>query len=162
LFHELVHALRLLSGTRLPGGGETLSGGLLTHNSVEEFIAILVTNIYASRNHKTTLRGGHYASVPDMTEELEGSFKFFQIGAKAFTLVQDFCNANKDFCEKLSKIEANFNPIKAFYDDPQKARRFSESARAKERDDRGYLFQLLRGVPLSPWGYEKFEKYLAD
>ena len=159
LFHELVHALRMVNGTRLPEGGESLGGGMSAHNSVEKFIAVLVTNIYASRGRKTTFRGGHFARSPDLPDELEGSFNFFKIGSKAFPLVRDFCEADKFFCEKLSKIGAPFNPIKAFFDDPNKARSLSESARAKDRDARGDAFKLL--LPFF-WGYEGFEKALAD
>lgn len=159
LFHELVHALRMVNQTRLPEGGERLRGGLSAHNSVEEFIAVLVTNIYASRNRKTTFRGGHFVGSPDLPDELEGSFNFFKIGSKAFQLIRDFCEADKFFCEKLSKVEAPFNPVKAFFDDRDRARRLSESARAKERDARGDVFNLL--LPIF-WDFSGFEKVLAD
>lgn len=159
LFHELVHALRMVNGTRLPEGGESLGGGLRAHNNVEEFIAILVTNIYASRGRKTTLRGGHFVGSPDLPDELEGSFNFFKMGSKAFPLVRDFCEADKFFCEKLSKVEAPFNPIKAFFNDPNKARSLSESARAKDRDARGDAFELLLQFL---WRFEDFEKVLAE
>jgi hypothetical protein len=159
LFHELVHVLRMVSGKRLPEGGESLGGGLSAHNSVEEFIAVLVTNIYASRNRKTTLRGGHFVGSPNLPDEFEGSFTFFKMGAKTFPVIRDFCADNKVFCEKLSKVEAPFNPIKAFFDDPDKARSLSESARAKARDARGDTYKML--LPFF-WGYEGFEKVLAD
>jgi hypothetical protein len=46
LFHELVHAFRMASGA-----SETVPlsrGGLMNYDTVEEFIAILVTNIYVT------------------------------------------------------------------------------------------------------------------
>jgi hypothetical protein len=91
--------------------------------------------------------------------KFEGSFNFLKMGAKTFPVIRDFCADNKVFCEKLSKVEAPFNPIKAFFDDPDKARSLSESARAKDRDTRGDTYKML--LPFF-WGYQGFEKVLAD
>lgn len=161
MFHELVHVLRMVTGQRLPEGGDPLGGGLAAHNNVEEFIGVLVTNIYASSNRKTAFRGGHFTDAGDLPDEFEGSFSFFKMGARVFPLIQEFCTVNKEFCQKISKAEAAFNPIKAFFDDPDKARKLSESARAKKRDALGDTYKMIQ-APFMMWGYEGFEKMLAE
>jgi hypothetical protein len=130
LFHELVHALRMVSQNR---DTTTLAGGLKGFVMVEEFIAVVVTNIYASANGKTGLRGaelGHGA----LPQEFMDSFKFFEMGGRTFPIIKQLCTDNADFCKALKTSRANHNPIAAFLTDPDKARRCSESAKARARD----------------------------
>jgi hypothetical protein len=147
LFHELVHALRQV--TRTGGKKAPLNGGLRDHDNFEEFIAVLVTNIYASANGKTGLRGGHRGYRP-LPGALEDSFGFFEISTLSFPLIEHFCDVNESFCKPLSEVEATFNPIAAFYQDAAKARRLSEGAKAKERDAHGDALRLLENIPFFP------------
>src|SRR5262245_35866323 len=62
LFHELVHGFRQVWRTRWTG--VKLGGGLADHTDVEEFIAVLVTNIYASCGGRKLLRAGHRGHKP--------------------------------------------------------------------------------------------------
>ncbi len=150
LFHELVHAFRHVSRAQEDDDVQSspLAGGLLGYRNSEEFIAVLVTNIYASANGKKGLRAGHrdHRVMPD---ELEGSFKFFQVSSRAFERVDAFCQSNKGFCRALAKIKAPFNPIRAIRTDRDKARRMSDSARARHRDVMGdLLVDVAHVLPL--------------
>ena len=140
------------------GNTDFLQGGLREHKDGEEFIAILVTNIYASCNGKTVLRGAHRGrgALPD---EFEDSFRFFEISEQAYTLVEQFYAANKEFCDLLKSIKAPFNPIWAYSHDATKAKKLSESARAKDRDARAdFLTTLENALWLPP--SQNFEKLM--
>jgi hypothetical protein len=56
LLHEIVHALRTMQGKRNPVPTE---GTARKYDTEEEFIAILVTNIYMSEKHATAFRADH-------------------------------------------------------------------------------------------------------
>jgi hypothetical protein len=144
LFHELVHALRQVWDTRWTG--VKLGGGLADHTDVEEFIAVLVTNIYASCGGKKVLRAGHRGHKP-MDKAFVDSFGWFQLGGMTASLVDYFCKHNKAFCDELARIDAPHNPIRAFKQDPDKARRYSNSAKAKSRDGDVARHPLLYGEP---------------
>lgn len=142
LFHELVHALRQVWRTRWTG--VKLGGGLADHTDVEEFIAVLVTNIYASCNGKKILRAGHRGHRP-LGGAFVDSFGWFQLGGMTASLVDYFCQHNKEFCDELAKFDAPHNPIRAFKQDPDKARRYANSDKAKLRDGDVARHPLLYG-----------------
>lgn len=143
LFHELVHGLRQVWRTRWTG--VYLGGGLADHTDVEEFIAVLVTNIYASCGGKKILRAGHRSHKP-LDKAFVDSFAWFQLGGMTASLVEYFCKANKEFCDELAKIDAPHNPIRAFKQDPDKARRYANNAKAKSRDGDVARHPLLYGT----------------
>ena len=122
LFHELVHSLRRVSGKRK--GWSIRDGGTLTgQQDIEEFIAVLVTNIYISdpsNPFKTGLRNDHSGHGP-LDSKFDSSFRFFSLGTKAFNLVRTFCDDNPGFTRMLAKVRAPFNPIAAYYQDRRKA-----------------------------------------
>lgn len=122
LFHELVHSLRRVSG-RMKGwklrNGEALTG----FDNIEEFIAILVTNIYISdvtNRYKTGLRAD-WSSHSPLDAKLADSYRFFLLGTKAFNLVATLCDDNPGFTRMLSKVRAHFNPIAAYHQNRNKA-----------------------------------------
>lgn len=122
LYHELVHSLRRVSGKRkrwsIPDGG-----ALTGQHDIEEFIAVLVTNIYISdltNPLKTGLRGDHSGHGP-LDPKYTSSFRFFSLGTKAFNLISTFCDDNPGFTRMLAKVRAPFNPIAAYYLDRRKA-----------------------------------------
>lgn len=121
LFHELVHSLRRISGKMRYWG---LKGtGLTSQGNIEEFIAILVTNIFISdvtNHYKTGLRQGWYGHSP-LEPELADSYGFFALGTKAFNLTATFCDDNPGFTKMLSRVAAHFNPIAAYYKNRRKA-----------------------------------------
>jgi hypothetical protein len=157
LFHELVHAFRQVSHWRRAGITDLqrikhdapLIGGLRKHDNLEEFIAVLVTNIYRSANGKRVLRASHHG-FGAMDDDLAGSFAFYQAGAQVFPLIDEFCTNNKGFTRMLAKVDAPFNPIRAYYRDPDRARRLSKSRQAGMRD---WVGDNPMGVlqPLMPW-----------
>jgi len=122
LFHELVHSFRRTSG-KMRGwslsGTATLSG----QGNVEEFIAIMVTNIFISdvtNRYKTGLRED-WSSHSPLDPALAESYHFFALGTKAFNLIASFCDDNPVFTKMLSKVRAHFNPIAAYYNHRRKA-----------------------------------------
>ena len=137
LFHELVHAFRMASGA---SEAEPLSqGGLKNYDTVEEFIAVLVTNIYiadSSNKSPSDLRRDH-ASFRKLEPDLATSFTFFRSSISTYRLVERFCGENPSFTRKLSDVKASFNPISAFYRDPMQAWIYANSKDAQSRDSMG-------------------------
>jgi len=121
LFHELVHSLRRMSGKMR---GWNLAGTSITNQgNIEEFIAVMVTNIFISdvtNTLKTGLRDGWFGNAP-LERDLASSYRFFALGTKAFNLISTFCDDNPGFTKMLSDVRANFNPIAAYYKNRQKA-----------------------------------------
>ena len=120
LFHELVHALRRVSHNNHP---RKVTGNLMGYTDTEEFLSILVTNIFiadASNPHKSGLRGNHEAHQ-SLDRDLADSFRFFRIGMQAFHIIESFCDENRGFAGLLARIRAPFNPVAAFFRDRRKA-----------------------------------------
>jgi hypothetical protein len=147
LFHELVHALRGTSAqymSLIP-----LSGGLKRYESREEFIAVLVTNIYITdptKKSKSGLRRDHIQNTP-LEKGLDGSFEFYRSARNAYAQIAQFCNENHGFTKALASVKTRFNPIAAYYQDKEKAYRMSNSAIAYVRDGdlQGAIDRLLGG-----------------
>lgn len=140
LFHELVHALHQVSGTK---NNRRLHGGLWRYNNTEEFDAITVTNIYASANGKgkrVLLRSSH-TGFRAMEDELDDSFNFFKSGFMVFRLIHEYNSANEAFCRKLEGVQCEFNPIRAYRRNANKARKLSDQAFGRDLEGR-----------LVPWG----------
>ena len=79
LVHELVHALRRVSGHLHP---HKVINKLQPYTTTEEFLAILVTNIFISdvtNHHKTSLRADHQGHAT-LDPELTDWFRFFSLG----------------------------------------------------------------------------------
>lgn len=130
LFHELVHALRASTDTQII---KRVEGGLEKFTWAEEFIAVMVTNIYASAGGKRVLRRnwkGHHK----LGERFDDSFEYFRLGAMTYPIVTELYANNKTFCLLLANVKARFNPIRAFVEDPERARRYAEGDVAKLRD----------------------------
>ena len=122
LFHELVHSLRRISG-KLRGWGLQGTGSLSSQGNIEEFIAILVTNIFISdvtNRFKSGLRADWLSHAP-LDPKLAQSYRFFSLGTKAYNLIATFCDDNPGFTKMLSKVRAHFNPVAAYYQDKRRA-----------------------------------------
>jgi hypothetical protein len=152
LFHEFVHAFRMLSGkaTIAP----IRQGGLLNYQDEEEFIAILVTNIYiadpSNKSHSNLRRNHvhHKALQSDLAE----SFTFFSSSVSTYRLVEKFCKENPAFTKNLAEVKAWFNPIAAYYKDPVQAWIYANSKASEGRDVLGPDF----------WDkYQEMRKYAA-
>jgi hypothetical protein len=139
LVHELVHALRRASGHLHK---HMLRNKIQPFTNSEEFIAILVTNIFISdvtNHHKTALRANHQGHAP-LDPELADSFRFFSLGTTAFNIIATFCEENGGFTRMLSTVPARFNPIAAYYKNRRKA--FDIAANG----DGDYVFEGLTPI----------------
>jgi hypothetical protein len=145
LLHELVHAFRNVA-KKFDNWPQT-HRGLAKYDSVEEFYAVLVENIYQSelKGHIRQSHQGFYT----LERELAGSFDFFKVSTKAFELIDRFCREHKGLTKALSQVKVPFNPIAAYYHDPRKAQQMSRSETAVRRDI-GAL-SLIPGVSWQVW-----------
>lgn len=120
LFHELVHSLRRVSGHL---HRHSVISKLQPYTNTEEFLAILVTNIFISdvtNHHKTALRANHESHTA-LDPEIADSFRYFSLGTRAFNVIANFCSDNRGFTRMLATVPARFNPIAAYYSNPHKA-----------------------------------------
>lgn len=154
LFHELVHALRRVSGHN---HRHFQTGQLINYGDSEEFLAILVTNIFisdVSNPNKTGLRAGHEGHLT-LEKQLADSFQFFRLGTRAFNIIATFCDENRGFAALLSKVRARFNPVAAYLSNRQKA--FSIAAEG----DAGTVWGNVIGInaiPNSTGGWNRLDK----
>jgi hypothetical protein len=130
LFHELVHVMRKIS-FKFSAKTDRL-GGLAFYDSSEEFYAVMLQGIYASEGGGA-IRESHTQTF-EIDPALNGSFDFFKSGIKTFEFVRDFCKDHPVFSKCVAKIDTRFNPIRAYYSDPSKAKALSKSALAQQRD----------------------------
>src|SRR5215510_4120802 len=94
LVHELVHALRRVSGHLHQ---HRVINKLQPYSNTEDFLAILMTNVFISdvtNGHKTGLRRDHQSHAA-LDPELVDSFRFFSLGTRAFNLIANFCDENR-------------------------------------------------------------------
>jgi hypothetical protein len=113
LFHELFHALR--AGHRR---NRKLGGGLARYQSLEEFLAVVVTNIYISdrtNSNKSGLRADHSDHRP-LEANLDTSLKFFRSSPQVLPLLRQLVADEKHLCQDLCNVKATFNPIAAVMD----------------------------------------------
>jgi len=146
LFHELVHAYRYVSGKH-PAHAALARGGLRFYDNAEEFFAILITNIFISDPSTpitTGLRRDHWGHAA-LDENLASSFGFFSCGAQAFTFIDRLCKDHRKLTSGLAEIKATFNPLRAYYCDPERARKLSQNNTAKTRDLIGKLPDTVLG-----------------
>jgi len=102
LLHELVHALRLVRGLacRRP-----LADGWVDS---EEFIAVMVTNMYLSEKGKNSaLRGDYGRTFKPLTSP--GSFAFDH--KEPLTV---FCNEMPTLARDLAAVDCKFNPLRDY------------------------------------------------
>lgn len=136
LFHELVHALRDASGhgTALA----PLNGALKGYDNMEEFVAVVVTNIFISdptnkRADHLGLRKSHHGFTK-LESALSDSKMFYSSSRRAFQLIDRFCTQDSWFTQRLAETQASFNPISVYYHDQAGARDLSNSPIATIRD----------------------------
>jgi opacity protein-like surface antigen len=106
LFHELVHALRLLAG---------LSNQLMVnvYGNTEEYLVITLTNIFISaKNPLAPLRGDHgFGAMRDPQHFLE-NVQNIMISPR--TLMERFRLEQNRFYLGLTNVDAKFNPVAQF------------------------------------------------
>jgi hypothetical protein len=104
LFHELVHAMRMLHGKFL----RTTVTEDLHMDDFEEFCAILASNIYRSERGFTHMRTDHWdAAVPGLKVNDSQSY------ASVFQdEIEKWFSNHQSFCLELASTTAKFNPLK--------------------------------------------------
>lgn len=120
LFHELVHAYAILAGKvdRRPTSVDDRHGA---YDDLEEFLAILLSNIYATDPNNPSkgrpLRADHHGF--DTMAPAESTSAGFLVSLVNRQWVQDICLRHPALAEPLSKVPATFNPIRQLYLDTQ-------------------------------------------
>ena len=112
LFHELIHALR---GGLLLNNATPVQGGLTRYSNTEEFLAIVITNIYISdpkNNSSSGLRAGHAGKLP-LEKRFSRSLCFFASSPQILPLLLDFQAKQPRLATSLASVKANFNPLEA-------------------------------------------------
>jgi hypothetical protein len=115
LFHELVHAFRIVTekadhdqGPSLPYVPEAFKQ-YPTYDDAEEFFAVLITNIFSSETGRP-LRKDHGEPVP-LPPALSTNKGFLAIEPYA-KLVRKFCEDHLSVGQKIRDVPSAFNPIK--------------------------------------------------
>lgn len=124
LFHELVHAGRLLDGFRQknqklkPNPDDVAmyaSDDVSAYDDIEEFATILVTNIYLSEKGQKVFRASHGgAGFPFILDQAQSSSEGFLTKAANLALVKQFCETDP-MAPKLANVDTLFNPVRAFF-----------------------------------------------
>jgi hypothetical protein len=141
LFHELVHVFRNVSQK---WNQPPLGFGLHHYTDNEEFIAVLVTNIYISdrtNKIKSGLRADHDTFNP-LSTDFDEPFEIFSSSTQVFSLVEQFCRDNPGFTIRVANdvADAAFNPLADYYAAPDLAR--EKSRNAVKRDVVGLVEEL--------------------
>jgi hypothetical protein len=114
LFHELVHAFRLVTekASDLKGPSNVPGSSLKypEYDTEEDFFAILITNIFSSETGRP-LRAGHDANEA-LPPNLSTNVGFLTVEAYA-RLVKKFISDHPSVGEQLRSVPSTFNPIAA-------------------------------------------------
>jgi hypothetical protein len=112
LLHELVHSLRDMEGHANP---VPTTGTNLDYENIEEFLAVLVTNVYASERDGplAKLRFSHgNATLPASQQTSAG----FLAEANNLRLVRTLASQEADLFSSLANVRmAPFNPIAEYW-----------------------------------------------
>jgi hypothetical protein len=140
LFHELVHAHRRAAGIAPLG---PRGGGLNLYGNGEEFLAVVITNVYISdgTNHrKSGLRADHSGHRP-LESNLNTSLTFYKSSPQALTLIKEFAEHKdeKPFFDDLTKVNARFNPFAALRECEPYVTRLAHSGAALKREVAGWI-----------------------
>jgi len=141
LFHELVHVFRSVSGKFVQ---RPVFGGLSRYNDTEEFIAVLLTNIYISDRSnkiKSRLRSDH-SGFNALEPKLAQPWGFFTSGTQTFGLVKSFVTENPGIASRIANdvATAPFNPIADYFADRHRAEKLSKEALPRD------LASILSGM----------------
>jgi hypothetical protein len=140
LFHELIHTFRNVSRR---WSQTILRGGLYRYTDTEEFLAVVLTNIYISdptNRIKSGLRADHRGFRP-LEPEFGSAFGLFAASTQVFELVKRFVVDNHGFATLTANVKAPFNSIADYYASPERAERLSHDA--EPRDLRGIWMQFM-------------------
>jgi hypothetical protein len=110
LFHEMVHALRMMRGMWDPSA-------IVNWDNREELFAVMLTNIYLSANNRNRdLRGDHQRMFHTLRKSLlqpaetQSAQSFYLENS---TYIDSISRVMPDLCTPLSRISCSWNPLKA-------------------------------------------------
>lgn len=106
LFHELIHAQRGAARIHDPHG---LGSALSRYTNMEEFLAVVITNVYIS-NKGGGLRAGHQGHEL-LEKELAGSVSFYGSSPEVLQIITRFSHDDQRFYRLLSDVKTEFNPF---------------------------------------------------
>ena len=109
LLHEMTHGMRQMTGTSLCSATPDQPG----LDTVEEFMAILVSNVYRSEILKTDLRQDHWGFIamkptPTSQEFLDANKGAATNNKQRMDLLK---SQHAQFCTNMKKVPATFNPF---------------------------------------------------
>lgn len=111
LLHEMVHGMRQMTGTALCAATPDNPG----LDTVEEFMAIVISNVYRSELGSTDLRADH-KGFAKLAADLNDPQKFLDKDKDQPTSnlkrMQQLKKEHPKLCENLAKVTAKFNPFK--------------------------------------------------
>ena len=106
LFHELIHAQRGAARIHDP---HRLGSALSRYTNMEEFLAVVITNVYIS-NKGGGLRAGHNGH--ELLEKgLADSVRFYKSSPEVLQIITRFSNDDQFFYLLLSGVKTKFNPF---------------------------------------------------
>jgi hypothetical protein len=120
LLHEIVHCVRQLSGMEQSGkliNNSPTIDKYQTYDSVEEFAAIVITNVYRSESGRKGLRADH---TLDPTTGKDKPLMFPLTNARNFVTAwrQQMLRLQTDLprlCRRLAEVDCAFNPFFELY-----------------------------------------------
>ncbi len=128
LFHELFHAFRGVSGKFRKNA---VNWQLSHYTDSEEFLAVMVSNIYisdATNRNKSGLRSSH-ANYRPLGPGFTKGWEFFSRGTEVYSLVKKLYDENYGLFVKMGNVpDTEFNPLGDFLSDRKRAETASQSA----------------------------------
>jgi hypothetical protein len=109
LLHEMTHGLRQMRGQMHCSGVSDNAA----YDTREEFVAILVSNLYRSERGRTGLRSDHGANSPPLSAALSNPVTFLGTGNHKDYIHQMF-DEDLVFAQNLAFVKCPFNPVKLF------------------------------------------------
>lgn len=128
LFHELVHVFRSMSGKWKQ---QPMNGFMVHFTDTEEFLAVMITNIYISdrtNRVKSGLRAAHIRTA-SLGRKFTEPFGFFTRGTEVYKLVKQLYEENYGLFIRLANdvADAPFNPLADYLVDRERAEKLSKS-----------------------------------
>ena len=110
LLHEMIHGMRQMSGTARCAAVPDNPG----MDTVEEFMAIVISNVYHSELHLPGLRADHKGFLP-LSPDLADPHKFVDKdkdkATSNYQRLQQLKREHPTLCDNLKRVQANFNPF---------------------------------------------------
>ena len=131
LFHELVHAHRAASWL-LPHH-EKLIAGLSGYQNEEEFLAVVLTNIYISETKGKGLRADYF-SYDELEGPLNSSIGFFASSPQVLRILTEFAKDQVFLFDEMAKVKAQFNPLAVMKEQPDQVDKVSFSKESMQRE----------------------------